>query len=233
MREKDTDGTAAEPAFRFIDPPFQFNSPKVAVYPTEVTGHYILRKMAHRLGWSSLAGKRVLDFGCGVRSVRTIVNLGLPIGRYVGVDVNKASIAWLSEHVEDKRFGFLHINDANTMYNPKGTAGDGHDALETLTDERFDVVLAYSVMTHQQPDGFERIASVLRRVQAHGGAFYFTGLLSDEPQDFAEQAANPGGFCVYNRVYLRSLLDKAGWRVEAMWDGEDHYQQPAVLCRPV
>jgi hypothetical protein len=77
----------AEPKFNYIDPPFNYNSPGVSQYPVEVSGRYLLNILCLRLGWPSLAGKRLLDFGCGVRFARTIINLGMDIGLYAGVDV--------------------------------------------------------------------------------------------------------------------------------------------------
>ena len=108
--------------FVFIDPPFNFNAAGVAKYPPEVTGSRLLNSMCRRLGWNSLAGKRLLDFGCGVRLARTIVNLGIEIDRYVGVDANKAPIDWLRAHVADSRFRFEWLDLANTMYNLHGRA---------------------------------------------------------------------------------------------------------------
>jgi hypothetical protein len=81
--------------FSYIDPPFNFNHPDVVRYPPEVSGHYLMQSLRRRLGWTSFKGKRLLDFGCGVRFSRTIVNLGIDIGLYCGVDVNAQSIAWL------------------------------------------------------------------------------------------------------------------------------------------
>jgi hypothetical protein len=50
--------------------------------------------MRRRLGWESLKGRSLPDFGCGVRFARTIHNLGLPLNRYIGVDVHAEAIAW-------------------------------------------------------------------------------------------------------------------------------------------
>ena len=58
------------------DPPFNFNHPDVARYPAEVTGYYLIQSMRR----ASFEGKRLLDFGYGVRFSRTIVNLGVDIG---------------------------------------------------------------------------------------------------------------------------------------------------------
>ena len=85
--------------------------------------------MAKRLGWVSLSGKRILDFGCGVRFARAIVNLGLDIGVYVGADVNRDAIAWLQANIADGRLAFAHVNDHNPMYNPRGNPDEDYTAL--------------------------------------------------------------------------------------------------------
>ena len=65
------------PEFVFIDPPFNFNAAGVVKYPPEVSGFYLLNSLCRRLGWTSLSGKRLIDFGCGVRFTRTLINLGI------------------------------------------------------------------------------------------------------------------------------------------------------------
>jgi hypothetical protein len=65
--------------FTHIDPPFNLNASDVAKYSPEVTGHYLLKSLCRRLGWPSLTGQRLLDFGCGVRFAQTIINLGIDI----------------------------------------------------------------------------------------------------------------------------------------------------------
>jgi hypothetical protein len=75
--------------FRYIDPPFCFNAAEVAAYPAEVTGNYLLECLRRRLDWQSFADKKLLDMGCGVRFARTIYNLNIPFGTYVGVDVKR------------------------------------------------------------------------------------------------------------------------------------------------
>src|SRR6266849_7220979 len=76
-------------------PPFDLNSSEISKFSPEVTGRLLLKSMCARLGWPSLAGKRLLDFGCGVRFSRTIFNLEMEIGLYYGIDTNAAPIAWL------------------------------------------------------------------------------------------------------------------------------------------
>src|SRR5262245_33630976 len=109
--------TRPERRFAYLDPPFAYNSPAINAYPKELTGYYHLGVMRRRLGWTSYADKVMLDFGCGVRFARTIHNLDVPIGLYVGVDVNQPVIEWFKANVSDPRFRFEHLNAPNTFYN--------------------------------------------------------------------------------------------------------------------
>jgi hypothetical protein len=96
--------------FLYVDPPFNFNHPEVAKYPPEVTGNYLLKCMAGRLGWPHFANRRLLDFGCGVRFARTIANLDLDFDCYAGIDVNAEAIRWLQGHLPEPKFRFAHLN---------------------------------------------------------------------------------------------------------------------------
>src|SRR5579863_9413467 len=107
-----------------ILPPFNFNAPDVACYPAEVTGRMLLQSMCERLGWASLARKRILDFGCGVRFARTIFNLDVPVARYFGIDVNAEAISWLKANLPGGPFGFAHIDMRNALYNKGGADAD-------------------------------------------------------------------------------------------------------------
>jgi hypothetical protein len=55
-----------------IQAPSNFNNPPIAKFSPEVSGRILLNSMCQRLGWRSLAGKRLLDFGCGVRFAQTL-----------------------------------------------------------------------------------------------------------------------------------------------------------------
>jgi SAM-dependent methyltransferase len=214
----------ADPPFDFIDPPFAFNAPNIARYPAEVSGYHILRCMAARLGWPSLTQKRILDFGCGVRLARTIVNLGLDIGLYAGVDVNPFSIDWLRSNIKDPRFIFEHIDDYNHEYNPDGNPDEDYASLKHLSALDFDVACMFSVITHQGPAEAKRLFSGLRALVHGNGQLYFTAFLSREITDFK------GG--VYHPDYLAELLRQSGWHTDRIYD-RTQLQQFAFVCQCV
>lgn len=216
--------------FRYIDPPFQFNSPKASQYPAEVTGNFLLQTMCRRLGWPSLAGKRLLDFGCGVRFARTLYNLNLDVAEYAGVDVNAEAMAWLTEHVDDPRFRFHALAMRNPMYNPHGIVPD-RSALRVLGLTGFDAACMFSVITHQPPESAALILAMLHDAVAPNGRLYFTAFVDDTVDRFCDRDADePCLRATYEPAYLRELVTEAGWTVERFYDGMTLHQ-PAFVCR--
>jgi SAM-dependent methyltransferase len=240
MREPAAHATRAEryrsllstdppPSFAFIDPPFDFNSPTVSKFPPEVTGSLVLTSLCRRLGWNSLAGKRLLDFGCGVRLVRAIVNLQMDIGQYAGVDVNADAIAWLKANVQDLRFRFERIDMRNPLFNPQGSVL-GPDSLRDIGLADFDAACLFSVITHQNPEDATTILRMLSRCVVPSGALYLTAFIDDTIETFAErEAATPGAWCNYNPDYLIGLADAAGWTVKRIYPASVLHQ-PAFVC---
>ncbi len=80
----------------------------------------------------SFAGKRVLDFGCGIgRMIRNGPELE-PAGEYWGCDIDARSVAWLQENLAPP----LHVFQSSEW--PPCPLPDGH----------FDLIYSYSVFTH-------------------------------------------------------------------------------------
>lgn len=211
-----------------IAPPFDFNAPNVSQHSPEVTGRIMLNSMCARLGWSTLAGKRVLDFGCGVRLVRTIVNLELEIGHYAGVDVNAEAIAWLQQNVGDPRFLFVHLDMGNACYNPAGQrCGDG--ALSARGMLGFDVACMFSVITHQAPDEALQVFKMLRQCAQR---LYFTAFVDAAVDRYAEKDPDrPGHMSTYAPDFLSALLDNSGWHIDASYPRAPMlFQQAAFVC---
>jgi len=219
--------------FAAIDPPFQFNAAGVKAFAPEVSGYYILRAVLQRVGWSSFAGKRLLDFGCGVRMVRTIHNLDLPFGLYAGVDVNAEAIDWLKRNLPDQRFFFAHLDARNQFYNPQGRLL-GDDALAQLGVPECDLVMMFSVITHQSPREAEVTLRQVRHVVRHGARLYFTAFLDDAVSHYTEaDPARPGHKSVYSPAALLALVERQGWCVRSIHTQKKTLQQPAFVCEAV
>ncbi len=217
--------------FIYIDPPFNFNHPDIAKYPPEVTGFFLLNSLCRRLGWSSLSGRRLLDFGCGVRFARTIVNLAIDIDLYAGIDVNKEAIFWLQSEILNPRFRFEHFDMFNPMYWAKGSISVDEGALQRLSLTDFDAACMFSVITHQAPEESRLIFSMLHRCVTPGGSLYFTALIDEATHDYVEvNSSQPRLFSTYNPDFLIELVRKTGWTVVATYL-KSPMQQAAFVCR--
>ena len=209
-----------------ILPPFNFNAPEISRFSPEVTGRLLLKSMCERLGWSSLAGKRLLDFGCGVRFAQTIFNLEIDVALYAGVDTNAAPIAWLKENLDDSRFRFGHIDMRHQVYNAEG-AIPTTNALAHLTG--FDAVCMFSVITHQAP---AEAALIFEMLQPCAPLLYFTAFTNEDIETYVEaDAASPRHLSTYSTGYLVQLLEKTGWRTDAVHP-PSLFQQTAFICKP-
>jgi SAM-dependent methyltransferase len=172
--------------------------------------------MCARLGWPSLAGKRLLDFGCGVRFSRTIFNLEMEIGLYFGIDTNAAPIAWLEENLVDRRFRFEHLD----MYN-------NASALRNMGIDGFDAACMFSVITHQEPVDTELIFAMLHPCS---NRLYFTALIDDRVAGYAEgDSQRPLNMSTYTTAHISDLMAKTGWRIDAV-HSPGLFQATAFIC---
>jgi SAM-dependent methyltransferase len=220
----------ANTKFSYIDPPFNFNHPDIAKYPPEVTGCHLLQSLCRRIGWPSLKGKRLLDFGCGVRFARTIVNLGVDIDLYVGVDVDAKAIAWLKANVDDARLRFELLNMYNPMYNSAGSEID-EASLARMGLTELDAACMFSVITHQAPQDAAKIFSMLYRCVAKGGSLYFTAFTDEAVDDYVERdPANPRLLSTYNPEALLGILENSGWTALDAFPPTS-MEQTAFVCR--
>ena len=128
-----------------------------------------------------LAGVSVLDVGCGTKLVKTILDGGRPIGRYVGVDVSARVIDWLRANVDDPRFEFQHVGARNDLYNPNGPLLSEFERLPV--NEQFDLICLFSVVTHLAPDDFVAMLRLTRRHVKPDGVLLFS-LFIDDPTNY-------------------------------------------------
>jgi SAM-dependent methyltransferase len=129
--------------------------------------------MCEHLGLEDLGGSEVLDFGCGVRFTQAFLNYGLPIKRYVGVDVHAGLIEFLQGHVRDPRFEYHHVNAHNEFYNPGGEVM-GETTRLPIEGQVFDVICLFSVFTHLAPHDFRAMLELLRRFARPDGGLFFS-----------------------------------------------------------
>jgi len=217
--------------FAYIDPPFSFNAPEVTKYAPEVTGRFLLNSLCRRLGWSSLTGRKLLDFGCGVRFARAIVNLAIDIDLYAGVDASAEAISWLQSEIRDPRFRFEHLDMRNPLYRASGEAAIDAGVLQGRGLVDFDAACMFSVITHQVPNDSALIFAMLYRCVQPGGGLYFTAFINETVADYVERdPSRPGLLSTYHPDFLIELVRDSGWRVERTYL-PSQFQQAAFVCR--
>jgi SAM-dependent methyltransferase len=215
---------------------FNRNAPEVrAMAPAADTGADLLRYMSERVGLVDLSASDVLDFGCGSRFADAIVNRGVPVRSYVGVDVDQPMIEFLRVNVGDSRLAFHHIDVRSPIYNAAGRLLTMHDRLP-LAENAFDVVCMFSVITHQLPFDALAIFAMLRRHVRASGAMFFSAFIDADTDGYREvYPERPTHLSAYSPALLGELLARSGWRQESVMDRNDRDLPilESLVCRPV
>jgi SAM-dependent methyltransferase len=162
----------------------------------------------------------VLDFGCGCgRLARQLIQQVPRPRRYLGFDLHRGMIEWCRQNLQDAApgFEFRHHDVFELAFNPNAAARGWQPF--PVGDERFSLVIAWSVFTHLlQPDVVGYLDEV-RRVLAPGGIAMTTWFLfnkEDMPMMQEEQNAlyinpdNPTNAVIFDRRWLRRSLADAG-----------------------
>jgi SAM-dependent methyltransferase len=139
----------------------------------------LIEHMCGHLETPDLDGLEVLDFGCGVRFAQAIVNRGLAIERYVGVDVDREMIDFLAANGAHPRREFVHLDAHNALYNPTGRPLAEVSEMLPIEGRQFDVICLFSVFTHLAPHDYVAVLRLLRRFVRPTGRLFYT-LFIDE-----------------------------------------------------
>ena len=216
--------------------PSEFNRNSITVtslMTPEQSGMWLLERMRLQIGFDSYAGKKVLDFGCGVRFSQAIINTESPIGRYLGVDNYRPMIEFLQDNVRDCRFAYYFLDAYHPLYNPGGSVLTPETVLP-FAEQDFDIVCMFSVITHQYPGDSRSIFSVLRRHVGPHGYLFFTCFLDDSINTFEDRSQERnGGICFYNQDFLNELVESCGWRQVGSAPSEGPLIGQSFLYRPV
>ncbi|CAK0772640.1 hypothetical protein CCP3SC1AL1_620017 [Gammaproteobacteria bacterium] len=97
-------------------------------------------KFGNNIDWGQVS---VLDYGCNQGNYVRHAKPTVSPDRYLGVDINQASITQAKKNHPD--YQFLHYDQWHPSYNPDG---DKNIFLTDCLTRKFDVVIAYSVFTH-------------------------------------------------------------------------------------
>jgi SAM-dependent methyltransferase len=196
------------------------------------SGRRILALMRRRLGLASYQGVDILDVGCGNKIAQAILRHGIPVRRYVGVDIHRELIEYLREHVTDRRFEFHPVDFHNTMYNPGGTKMTPDTALP-VGAERFGLICLLSVFTHLAPEDFESMLRLLHRhIKPDGRLFFSLFIDPNATTPFRDLSpSHPLKFAYYSEDWVRAKIDETGWELRSLHPRQPHIQHH-VVCAP-
>lgn len=188
------------------------------------------------LGIDSFENIRFLDLGCGDKFSDALINNGIPIREYHGVDVNGPVIAHLKQAVSEPNFTYHHIDVYNEMYNKKG-APLSPDTDLGAAGRDFDVVGLFSVFTHLAPDDYKAMLGLARRYIAPDGRLVFTSFIVEgQDEVFVDQFPDRPLFrALYNGDWVRDAIAEAGWKLESITEpkeGKMGHKKRTVVCSP-
>jgi len=208
------------------------NAPDVHVHGPENTGAILMNLVAERLGLRDLSDSDVLDIGCGVRFTQAIINRGIPIKSYTGVDVHRPLIEYLQREVDDPRFSFSHWDAYNAKYNLTGEKITPESDLPV--EGTFDIIWLFSVFTHLDPSDANALLAILRRRVRPEGSLFFSAFLDDTVDSFEDRIPeHPLSLPCYTERYMRELVEANGWRVSSVSPpSPEHFIQHYLVCYP-
>jgi Methyltransferase domain. len=213
---------------------FNRNSPEVqAMGPPADTGLRMIRYMCERIGIPDLSGLDILDFGCGSRFADAIITHNVPLRTYVGIDVYKEMINFLSENATDPRLSFFHINARNPGVNPEGDPLTADTRLP-IGDRMFDLICMFSVITHQIPEDTLSIFRIIRKYVKESGFLFFSAYLEKGDFGYREHRPEaPTALSIYSLNLLEELLGSAKWKVISVAPPlYDELVMDSFLCAP-
>jgi SAM-dependent methyltransferase len=163
--------------------------------------------------WPSL---RVLDFGGNGGNLLCDSRCTIDYRNYWSMDVSRDAIALGQRRFPDAHFVFY--DRFHPFFNP-----DGEDELTISLPETFDVVLAYSVLTHLSIEETGKLWKELRALLRPGGEFAFTFM---DPR-YRPAPRLPDN--LENRLRGRKAPSPSDFDVVAVIDGQlaDAHRYPA------
>jgi SAM-dependent methyltransferase len=122
---------------------------------------------------------KILDFGCNQGNYIYNANNIVSPSQYIGIDLNFPSIE--AAKIKHPEYRFVHYNKWHPSYNPYGNKSI---KLTDFVDTDFDVVIAYSVLTHTSINETKKILDELYQVIKPGGTILFTIWLTEHFYNF-------------------------------------------------
>lgn len=192
-----------------------------------------IKKIARLIEKDDWSEQTVLDFGCGVKFTQAIVQYGIDIHRYVGMDVSKGMIRYLTRKTNHSNLVFYHVPFHNDKYNQKGKQLT-RDSVLPGEIQRYDIMILQSVFTHFNPSDIFSLLSVLKRYSWNKTTLFFTCIINNEmEQDFMDMVpGRPMQQAHYKEAFIRKILDDTGWNTVS-FSMPSNQMRHQFVCRPV
>lgn len=180
-----------------------------------------------------VGGRKILDFGCGVKLVQALLEQDYGHVRYAGVDVYAEMIDYLRSHVNDPRFEFGTLNFHNAMYNKKGMPMTAESRLP-IADDLFDIITMFSVITHMVPEDALATFRILRGYAAPGAKLIFSTFIdAAQTEDFIDKVPDrPLLNAFYRKEFLDGLIERGGWLIASFNKPVGSVIQHYYVCAP-
>jgi SAM-dependent methyltransferase len=213
---------------------FRRNSHMVKAAGYDESAQEILQLMADRLQIKGFSDTHILDVGCGTRFSAYMINHGVAVKSYTGVDVDKAIIDFLQSEAstQDSRFRYAHWPVHNAMYNPTGTPLALQNSLPLAG--QFDVIWLFSVFTHLNPEDADAMLRILRKHIAENGKLIFTCRINNAVDGFVDRIPEkPLLRAVFSQTLMEKLLTDNGWVIDHFYKNDPRdFIRNYYICSP-
>jgi SAM-dependent methyltransferase len=130
------------------------------------------------LGKQDLSSVRWLDVGCGTRLTQVLLEGGVALAEYRGVESSRELADWLSENVASPGLSHAHFDARHPVYNPGGCPLSEFERLPAPT-RHFDLITLFSVFTHLDPRDFSALLGLLQQHLKPGGQLIFSAFINE------------------------------------------------------
>ena len=190
------------------------NAKNIHEIGTEKTGLRLLELISEELWIEDWSQIKLLDIGCGVRFTQTMLNTGMKIGGYCGVDIKEDIIETLQNEVSEDEYEFYYWHVYNNLYNKTGQKLSEIKLLPADVSD-YDVATLISVFTHLNGPDSNDMLRILRASMKTGSKMLFSAFIDDEiDDDYIEVfPMNPSRTVKHRSAPFSKMLEENGWEV--------------------
>lgn len=118
------------------------------------------------IDWKNVS---ILDYGCNQGNYLITANNNINSERYLGIDIIPMAIE--TAKIKHPDYRFMHYDKWHQAYNPEGNK---NIKVSTVLDEKFDIIICYSVFTHNTIEQAKEELDDLKKLLNPNGVILFT-----------------------------------------------------------